>query len=74
VQKCSTRNDKQFLYRKFSFSLHEKVIFYFLDGKNDFFCEATTKVHHDNWINPMSKNNRTYYMQNGPISCNGKLV
>jgi hypothetical protein len=42
----------------FHFLYTKKLIFHFSGGKNEFFCEATTKVHHDNWINPISKNIR----------------
>jgi hypothetical protein len=53
-----------------------KASFHFLWTKTHFpfsechkwvFCEATTKHHFDNWINPISKNNRPLSMYISPI-------
>jgi hypothetical protein len=56
VQKCSTWNDKQCWWRKFSFSLHKKLIFHFLSATNRYFCEGGTKIQFENWTKTISKN------------------
>jgi hypothetical protein len=48
----------------FHFHYTKNSFFHFFGGKNEFFYEATTKVYHDNWINPISKNIQTLYMHN----------
>src|SRR3954470_8687567 len=50
--------------RKFSFSSHQKAIFYFPSTKNGRFCEATTKWLIQNSTTTFYKNTRPSYMDN----------
>jgi hypothetical protein len=47
------------LQKEVPFSSHGKTIFHFLDAKNKFFCEATTKLKFHIAIKTFFKNTRT---------------
>jgi hypothetical protein len=52
--------------RKFPFLSHGKTIFHFLDTKNKFFCEATTKLKFHIAIKTIFKNTRPPLIENSP--------
>ena len=60
--KHASLNHEQCCQINFSFSLHRKIIFHFLNAKNGYFCEAPTKIMLQNWSTLFLKNTRTHFM------------